>query len=630
MQPANLVRIARRSRHVSPADLATLEWPRGAVAGGFPMPTSTIRFPVLPACLCIVLAGIASAQQRPNAAQAPPPQPHAHHGQRPAEPAGQTSASSGSHQHYKVAPEASLPSPTGALAPRLQNLGTHVFPVTTASERAQQFVSQGLNLSYAFNHAEAGRAFREAARLDPTCAMAYWGQALVLGPNINAAMDPKDEPTAHLLVKQAISLKAAASPREQALIDALAHRYSDRPGDRAERDLAYARAMKAVVDRFPDDLDVAALYVESVMDLQPWNYWTRDGEPRDGIADVVALTESIIARNPAHPGALHLYIHLMEAAHPERAVTAADRLLPLMPAAGHMVHMPSHIYQRVGRYDLAIKSNQLAVAADEDYITQCRAQGLYPMAYYPHNVHFLWFAATFDGQSALALEAARKVGAGVSDEMLAEMPLLAGFRVVPYYAMARFGRWDEILAQPQPPADSPFLVGAWHYVRGLALVARGRADEAERELQAVRALLHDKRLEAPLFSPNTAGAVLAIAPEVLAGEIAAARKDYDRAVAHLERAVRLDEGLVYTEPSEWHYPPRHALGAVLLEAGRPAEAETVYYDDLRRNPNNGWALFGVWKALEAQGKTDEAAFAERRFRQAWTRADVTLTASRLR
>ncbi|MCU0255903.1 MAG: hypothetical protein MUF60_04105, partial [Vicinamibacterales bacterium] len=578
------------------------------------------------------LATALVAQQLPSSTSASPgahaadgaggQQPQGQHQAHPPghDPAPAGADKSGSHQHYAVDPLALKPGPDGQLAPRLQNLGSHVFPVSTRSEQAQKFVNQGLNLSYAFNHAESGRAFREAARLDPSLAMAYWGQALVLGPNINAPMDPREEPAAHALAQKALSLKAGASPREQALIDALALRYTGRPEDRVANDKAYAAAMKRVVERFPEDNDVAALYVEAMMDLRPWNYWTRDGEPHEGTAEIAALAEQVMRRAPKHPGALHLYIHLMEATHPARAIAAADTLLPLMPAAGHMVHMPSHIYHRVGRYDLAIRSNQLAVAADEDYITQCRAQGMYPMAYYPHNVHFLWFAATFDGQSAMAIEAAKKVGAGVTADMLREMPMLAGFSVVPYYALARFAKWDEVLALPAPPPGNPFLAGAWHYVRGLAHVGRGRLDAAEGELARLKAVMADPALKEPLFSPNTSGAVLAIAPEVLSAEIAAARKDYNRAIAHLDRAVRLEDALVYTEPTEWHYPPRHALGAVLLAAGRPAEAETVYWEDLRRNPNNGWALFGAWKALEAQGKHEEARLTEARFRKAWSRA----------
>lgn len=537
-----------------------------------------------------------------------------------------------SHVHYAEPADAfDAPSPTGALAPRLQNLGTHTFPVSTTSSQAQLFINQGLNLAYGFNHAEAGRAFREAARLDPQCAMAYWGQALVLGPNINSAMDPNDEPKAHAFVQKAAALKSGALPREQALIDALMGRYSGNAEDRAASDRAYAEAMREVHRRFPEDLDIAALYVESVMDLRPWNYWTRDGRPYEGIAEIVALTERIIERNPDHPGALHFYVHLMEPTDEAgRALAAADRLQTLMPAAGHMVHMPSHIYQRVGLYDKAVKTNERAMAADEDYITQCRAQGLYPMAYYPHNIHFLWHAATMDGRGAVAVDSARKVASQITDEAMKEIPLLAGFRVVPYYALTRFGRWDEMLKEPAPPADNPYLTGTWHYARGLASLAKGQVADAEKALAEVQRISRDKALEYSLFSPNTAAAILAVAPSVLAGEIAATRKEYDAAIAHLERAVRLEDGLVYTEPTEWHYPPRHALAAVLLEAGRPAEAETVYWEDLKRNPENGWALFGLTQALRAQGKNDEAAFAEARFKNAWARADVTLTASRLR
>ena len=532
------------------------------------------------------------------------------------------------HVHYSEPAQQSQPSPTGALAPRLQNLGKHRFPVTTKNAQAQLFMNQGLNLSYAFNHAEAGRAYREAERLDPNLAIAYWGEALALGPNINAPMDPAAEPKALEIIQKAIALRPKASAREQALIDALAQRYSGRAEDRRGRDVAYADAMRKVHLQFPDDQDIAMLYVESVMDLRPWGYWTRDGMPYERTAEVVALTEKTIAQNPQHPGALHFYIHLMEAYQSEKAEAAADRLLTLMPAAGHMVHMPAHIYQRVGRYADAVRSNELAIAADEDYISQCRAQGLYPMAYYPHNLHFLWFAATAEGNSKLAIEAARKAASRVDDETLKAVPLLAGFRVVPYYALTRFGKWDEMLREPEPPATSAYLRGMWHYARGTAFLGKGQTDSAEQEFATLNEIMADKSLDHPLFSPNTGRAVLSIAQEVLTGEIAASKKDYDRGVAHLERAVRLEDALVYTEPAEFHYPPRHALGAVLLEAKRPAEAETVYWEDLKRNRENGWALFGLMQALKAQGKNEEATLVEARFKKAWAHADVTLTASR--
>src|SRR4026208_1306465 len=390
----------------------------------------------------------------------------------------QTDSALPNHVHYKE-PTQQTVSPTGAIAPRLQKLGNHTFPVSTKNRQAQLFMNQGLNLSYAFNHAEAGRAYREAARLDPNLAIAYWGEALALGPKLNAPMSPDTEPKAVEVIKKAVALKSKASPREQALIDALTNRYSGRAEDRRARDVAYADAMRKVHQQFPDDQDIAMLYVESVMDLRPWGYWTRDGVPYERTAEIVALTEKTIARNQNHPGALHLYIHLMEAYEAYKAEPAADRLLTLMPAAGHMVHMPAHIYQRGGRYAGARKSNVMAIAADEDYISQCRAQGLYPMAYYPHNLHFLWFAATAEGNSKVAIEAARKAASRVDDDTLKAVPLLAGFRVVPYFALTRFGKWDEMLREPGPPAFSAYMRGQWHYARGTAFAGKGQTDAAE-------------------------------------------------------------------------------------------------------------------------------------------------------
>ncbi|MBK7353317.1 MAG: hypothetical protein IPI97_03935 [Nitrosomonas sp.] len=537
--------------------------------------------------------------------------------------------SGGGHQHYMQSDGGQKSSADGQFAPRLHNLGEHTFPVSTHNPLAQQYINQGLNLAYAFNHAEARRAFREAARLDPGLAMAYWGQALVLGPNINALMEPNEEPQALEIVQRAKSLMTNAPPREQALINALEKRYSGQAEQRETNNKAYAEAMREVHQRFPDDADIAMLYVESMMDLRPWGYWMLDGQPYEGTAEIVALTEEVLRRNPKHPGALHMYIHLIEpTSTPERAEKAADTLLTLMPAAGHLIHMSSHIYQRVGRYADSMKSNQLAIAADEDYITQCYAQGLYPMVYYPHNIHFLWFAASVDGQSKIAIQSAREVASKIDDEVLKAIPLTAVFRVTPYWALARFGHWQEILAEPAPPSTNLFLTGSWHYVRGLALVATEQLQQAEQELAALRKIMKDSLLDGPLLSKNTTRTVLSAAPEVLAGEIAAARGQFDQAIAHLENAVRLEDALVYTEPLEFHLPPRLALGAILLKSGRTGEAETVYWEDLRRNRNNGWALYGLIQALRAQKKDDQAAIITARFEQAWARADVKLSASR--
>lgn len=512
---------------------------------------------------------------------------------------------------------------------RLQNLGKHVFPVSTDNPLAQQYINQGLNLAYGFNHAEARQAFRAAARLDPGLAMAYWGQALVLGPNINAMMEPNEEPHALEHIQTAKSLMHKASSKEQALISALEKRYSGKAEQRTANDQAYAAAMREVHRRFPDDPDIAMLYVESMMDLRPWGYWMLDGAPYEGTAEIVALTEDVLRRYPEHPGALHMHIHLIEpTSTPERAEKSADAMLELMPEAGHMIHMASHIYQRVGRYADSIKSNQMAIAADESYIAQDHAHGLYPMVYYPHNIHFLWFAATSDGQSKLAIESAKEAARKISDDVLKAIPLTAVFRVTPYWALARFGHWQEILDLAPPPSINAFLTGGWHYVRGLALVATKQLQQAEQELTALRKIMEDPRLDHPLLSKNTSSTVLRIAPEVLAGEIAAARGQFDQAIAYLEKAVRLEDALIYTEPAEFHQPPRLSLGTILLESGRPEEAEIVFWEDLRRNRNNGWALFGLMQAMRAQDKNGEATLIEARFKKAWERAGVTLTAPR--
>ena len=518
---------------------------------------------------------------------------------------------------------------TKFVSPNLLDLGNHKFPVSTRNSMAQKFINQGINLLYAFNHSEAFRAFQEAARLDSKLAMAYWGQALVLGPNINAMMNPNVEQRALLMIEQAKSYIADVSQRERALINALGKRYSGEGDHRKQNDKAYANAMQEVHKRFPDDPDITMLYVEAMMNLHPWNYWMPDGHPYEGTEEIVVLTENVMRKYPMHPSAIHMYIHLIEPTNtPERANKAADTLLTLMPDAGHIIHMASHIYYRVGRYSDAIKSNRLAIVADEKYANESHVQGAYLRGYYPHNIHFLSYAATADGQSQIAIKAAKEVATKIDDKILKEMPEMAGFRVVPYWALARFGRWEEILREPEPPSSSIFLMGAWHYVRGLAFVAAEKLQEAKQELGALRKVLKDPSINAPLLSLNTGRSILRIAPEVLAGEIAAAQGKFNVAIMHLRRAVHFEDILAYTEPSEWHFPPRLALGAILLESGHALEAEAVYWEDLRRNRNNGWALYGLLQALRVQEKITQSEVVEARFKKTWMRADIKLSSSR--
>lgn len=534
-----------------------------------------------------------------------------------------------SFKHYVSAELENSPGQTGNIAPRLLNLGRYAFPVSTNSKQAQQFINQGMNLAYAFNHSEACRAFQEAARLDSKLAMAYWGQSLVLGPNINALMDPNDEVQALEMVQQAKLHIAGASIKEQALINALEKRYSGKREEREINDKAYAKAMREVHNRFPNDPDVTMLYVESMMDLRPWNYWMPDGYPYEGTDEIVNLTEEVIRKNSKHPGALHFYIHLMESTKtPERAEIAADTLLTLMPDAGHLVHMPSHIYYRIGRYADAIKSNQLAITADEDYIVQSHPKGSYPIKYHSHNIHFLYFAAVADGQSRVAIEAARKVASRVNNEVLKEMPVMADFRAAPYWALARFEHWEEILNESKPPSTSKLLRGAWHYVRGLAFVATKRLYEAEKELDAVREIVNGSSSDDQLHSDYSLHIILKVGSEVLAGEIEAARGKFDSAVAYLERAVHLEDVSLNTNLSAWHHPPRLVLAAILFESGRVVESEAIYWEDLRHHHNSGWALYGLLQTLRAQKKEHEAKLIEARFKKAWERADVDLNSSR--
>jgi tetratricopeptide (TPR) repeat protein len=493
--------------------------------------------------------------------------------------------------------------------------------VTTKDSLAQRYFDQGLRLTYAFNHAEAIRAFDEAARIDPECAMCYWGKALALGPNINAPMDSASGVRAYAAVQKALAA-SGASERERTLIRALATRYASVPPiNRAGLDSAYARAMRDVVQRHPKDLDAATLYAEALMDLSPWSYWTSTGAPRPDTPEILAQLERVLATNPSHPGACHYYIHAVEAAHPQRAVACAERLAALMPAAGHLVHMPAHIYIRVGRWNDAITANQHAVHADESYIADQRVKGFYTVAYYPHNYHFLGFAATMAGRSASAVEAARAAAAKIPADVARGAPELQLLIAYPHLTLVTFGRWDDVLSEPLPPADLRVATGMVQYARGVALAAKQRWAEA-------RAAHDTVRQNSAATTHAVARTVLEIAGHALLGEIATRRGQLEEGVERFRAAMALEDGLMYMEPPYWHYPIRQSLGAALLVAGRAAEAEALYREDLTRFPENGWSLYGLSQSLAMQGKAQEAEAVKRRFERAWQHADIALTASR--
>ncbi len=521
------------------------------------------------------------------------------------------------------------------IAPKLGGLSDYHFEVTTSNPESQAFFDQGLRLTYGFNHSEALRAFKEAIRLDPNNAMAHWGWALALGPNLNLPMMPDVVPQALDAMQRAQNLASGVSDQERDFIAALATRYTDDPeADRSSFDQAYASAMEKLFAKYPDSADAGTLYGAAIMNTTPWNYWNRDGSPKPAAERMLQVFEQVLQLNPDHPGALHYWIHAVEAVHPKRAVEAADRLLPLMPGIGHMVHMPSHIYMRVGRYADAYDANFAAVEADEDYITQCRAQGMYPLNYYPHNQHFLAWAAMFQGRKEEAMKASRAVANGIPNASTNEgrgavWNLYETFRSQPMYTMGRFGMWQEALREPAPEASALFMNGVWRYVRSLAHTHTGNLRKARKELKYLRQLQSQVAAHPDYtIGFGSATTMLTIASEIAAGEIAAAKGDYTEALAHLETGVRLEDSLLYNEPPDWYFPVRHILGAVLLEAGRATEAEVIYWADLAKNPENGFALFGLERALRAQGKTDLADQTAERFTIAWASADGALKSSR--
>jgi tetratricopeptide (TPR) repeat protein len=518
------------------------------------------------------------------------------------------------HEHAAAAPA------KGKAVTLMAGYGTWHHPVTTKNAQAQAFFDQGLRQIYAFNHDEAARSFQHAAELDPAMAMAYWGVAEAVGPNYNDPASDERFAQAHTAIQKALELGADASPADQAYIAALAKRFpGDANADRRAAAEAYRDAMRELVKAYPDDLDAATLFAESGMNLHPWGLWHVDGTPEDGTEEIVATLESVIRREPNHLGAIHYYIHAVEASNsPERALAGANRLAQLAPAAGHIVHMPAHVYIRTGDYEAAVKTNQKAAAADQAYLAASGAQGIYPLMYYSHNLHFIAMCAAMNGNYLESKRGAQMLAANVGPHVK-DMPALGGFMTVPLAVEVRFHKWNEILKTPQPDESMPTANVFWHFARGLALAATGKTDEAEAEhkivAEAEEKTPEDALFQMPVF--NKTKDILRIAENVLGARIALAKGDMDATVKQLREAVRLQDTLKYDEPQDWFYPVRESLGAVLLKIGDDAGAEDVFRADLQRNPRNPRSLFGLEQALKAQDKAYDAGFVRKQFDASW-------------
>jgi tetratricopeptide (TPR) repeat protein len=531
--------------------------------------------------------------------------------------------------------QAVMPAPAFADSdpPLWQGLGPIAYKITTSSSAAQSYFDQGLRLTYAFNHGEAQRAFRKAQKLDPTCAMCFWGEALLLGPNINLPMQEDAVAPAFAAAQKARELAPKASSREQALIAALAKRYTqDAKADRAPLDAAYADAMGKVAAQFPDDSDIAVLYAESVMDVSPWNYWQPGGkEPNPQSIPIVPTLERVLAKNPEHPGAIHYYIHAVEASdRPQRAEPYADRLRGAIPGAGHLVHMPSHIYYRVGRYLDALADNKTAVGVDEKYLADTNApMGVYRLGYYPHNVHFVMASAQMAGDGATVIAAAEKLRGLIPDEVARGIAMVQPVKAAPYFAHAQFSTPQAILALPDPGDAIPYVKAMWHYARGVAHVSRKDFAAATTDANAIEAIERAADFSLLNASGIPAQDVLKLARTVIQARIAQTEGNYNSAVERFQTAAEIQDGLAYTEPPYWYYPVRQSLAAALLQAGRLPEAEEQFQRALKRAPANGWSYFGLMQLYKTRGDTAAAAKAEGELARTWAGDRGLLEISRL-
>ena len=526
------------------------------------------------------------------------------------------------------------PAPMASEAPArlLPGTGDYRFRISTRSPLAQRFFDQGLVLAWGYNFAEAERSFREASRLDPQCAMCRWGIAYSLGPSINHDMTHAAAAAAYDAVGQAVRLSRATGTKERALIEALARRYESAPkAERSSLDLAYAGALRRVAQRFPDDADVLTLLADALMIPRGRDYWRKDGSAEPWTRDIIAPLERALKIAPDHPGANHFYVHVLEdSPRPERALASAERLRTIAPGVGHLVHMPSHVYLRLGNYEGALRANEEAIAADRVYLAAIAADPGYVSGYVEHNHHFLWYAALMSGHSAAALSAAAELARSAASA--AGGGPLSGtrqhFLVLPLYTQVRFGRWQDILASARPVAATGYTDGVWHYARGMAYLRTGRADRAREELESVNASLRAAAFGgAELKNTNRLSTLLEICFELLRAELAGAQGNDATAIAHARAALKLETGLAADEPPAWHMPARHTLGALLLEAKRAPEAERVFREDLAVHPENGWALAGLAESLTRQGSAGAADVRER-FDRAWQGADTAISGSR--
>ena len=507
----------------------------------------------------------------------------------------------------------------------LPGLGKIHHPIQTRSPLAQKYFNQGLMLVYGFNHDEAIRSFEKAAALDPFAAMPYWGVAYALGPNINIDVDPEKEKAAFEAVQKAVKLSEGAPANEKAYIRALARRYSDHPAvDLKKLAREFADGMREVSKAYPDDLDAATIFAESLMDLNPWKLWSKDGKAAPGTAEIVATLERVLRRDPEHLGANHYYIHALEASkHPERALPSAERLQRIAPNSGHIVHMPGHIYLQLGDYEKTAVSNEYAAKADRSFIAASGATGVYPLMYYTHNLHFIAVARALQGRYTDAKRAAAMMSANVAPG-LKEMPMLEPFVLVEWLVELQFHHWDTLLALPKPADAASQRYLLWHYARALALAGKGRTAEAEAMRDAFAALVAKIPDDAPYGTTNLAKPVLGIGVYVASAAIAESRKDWDGAVEFWKQAVAAEDATNYDEPPAWYYAVRQSLGAALLKAGKAAEAETVFREGLALHPRDGRLLFGLLEALRAQKKTAAVAQVREQFDEAWKTAEVKL------